>query len=232
MVVCTPGPVTRYTITDNFRSMPVFKLSKELVFPPPEMAHPTGLLAIGGDLSQDRLILAYSNGIFPWYSEGEPLMWWSPDPRMVLFPDEFKLSSGLRKKYMSDLFETSINTCFRKVLDYCSKVPRRNQQGTWITSAMKRAYTRLHKAGYAHSFETFYKGELVGGLYGVCIGNAFFGESMFYLMTDASKVAFVRFVDWCKENNIKVIDVQQNTTHLASLGAREIPRQEFLKLLV
>ncbi len=211
--------------------MPIFELSNELIFPHPDLSHPSGLLAIGGDLSLERLLLAYSNGIFPWYSQGEPIMWWSPDPRMVLFPDEFRLSDSLRRTCKSGVFQTTINNCFRKVLENCSTVPRKGQEGTWLTSEMKRAYLRLHKAGYALSFETFSNGELVGGLYGVNIGNTFFGESMFHLAANASKVAFVRFIKWCTEKNIRLIDVQQNTIHLASLGAREIPRSEFLKLI-
>lgn len=211
--------------------MPVYELSGSLIFPDPELAHPSGLLAIGGDLSVPRLLLAYSNGIFPWYSEGEEIMWWSPDPRMVLFPEKFKPSKSLRKLIASELFEFKINTCFSDVIRCCGEVPRKGQNGTWITNEMNDAYTKLHLAGYAHSFETFLDGQLAGGLYGVSIGKAFFGESMFHLVKDASKVAFAHFIAWCLKNGIQIIDAQQKTQHLESLGATEIPRKEFLNII-
>jgi leucyl/phenylalanyl-tRNA---protein transferase len=211
--------------------MPVFKLTKDLVFPPPELADPSGLLAVGGDLSSARLLLAYSNGIFPWYSEGEPIMWWSPDPRMVLFPQDFKPSKSLSRSIASGIFEVRMNTCFTEVMQHCGAVPRKEQEGTWITKAMIKAYSGLNLDGYAHSFETFSNGKLVGGLYGVCIGRAFFGESMFHHQTDASKVAFATLIDWCTHQDIRIIDAQQNTPHLASLGAVEISRKEFLELI-
>lgn len=211
--------------------MPVFELPDDLVFPNPEMAHSSGLLAIGGDLSQERLLLAYSNGIFPWFSEGEEIMWWSPNPRMVLFPEEFRLSKSLRRTIASGIFEVRMNTAFKIVMDSCSDVPRTAQHGTWITDDMKAAYLNLHNAGYAHSFETFCNDKLVGGLYGVCLGQAFFGESMFHKKSDASKVAFAGLIKWCLRNDIRIIDAQQNTPHLASLGAREIPRKKFLELI-
>lgn len=211
--------------------MPVFELPDDLVFPNPEMAHSSGLLAIGGDLSTERLLLAYSNGIFPWFSEGEEIMWWSPNPRMVLFPEEFRLSKSLRRTIASGIFEVRMNTAFKIVMDSCSDVPRTAQHGTWITDDMKAAYLNLHNAGYAHSFETFCNDKLVGGLYGVCLGQAFFGESMFHKKSDASKVAFAGLIKWCLGNGIRIIDAQQNTPHLASLGAREIPRKKFLELI-
>ncbi len=212
--------------------MPVFELTDQLIFPHPAYAAPSGLLAVGGDLSTQRLILAYSNGIFPWFSEDDPIMWWSPNPRMVLFPHEFKTSKSLRKTLRSNTFEVRMNTCFPEVIKACSEAPRKSDTGeTWISPDMQHAYIRLHRMGYAHSFETFHSNRLVGGLYGVRIGSAFFGESMFHYETDASKVALSALTQWCVAQEIRVIDAQQSTPHLASLGAREIPRSEFLSLI-
>lgn len=211
--------------------MKLFELPKALVFPDPSLAGSTGLLAIGGDLSLPRLLLAYSNGIFPWFGSDDPILWWSPDPRMVLFTKDFKPSKSLRRTVASGRFEVRFNTCFDRVIDLCSKVAREGQEESWITPAMKRAYLRLHKAGFAHSFETFLNGELAGGLYGVRIGNVFSGESMFHLVSDASKAAFVHLVQWCTTEGITLIDAQQSTPHLASLGAVEISRKEFLPYL-
>ena len=210
----------------------IYQLDPEYVgFPDPEEAEPEGLLAIGGDLSLPRLFEAYCCGIFPWYSEEEPLLWWSLDPRMVLFPEEFRCSKSLRRVVRSGRFEVRIDTCFEQVMRHCGSVQREDQDGTWITEEMVQAYLALHEHGFAHSFETFFHGELVGGLYGVSIGDVFCGESMFHTMTDASKVALVRLVDFCRQHHFRLIDAQQETRHLASLGARPIPRKDYLKIL-
>jgi len=201
-------------------------------FPDPNEAEPEGLIAIGGDLKPDRLLNAYASGIFPWYSAGEPILWWSLDPRMVLFLDDFRYSKSLRRVVKSGRFEVRIDTAFREVMMHCASTRREGQQGgTWITDEMLEAYCRLHELGFAHSFETYFEGEMVGGLYGVSLGQFFFGESMFHTMTDASKVAFVKLVEFCRGNDFKLIDAQQETPHLASLGAKPIPRREFLEIL-
>lgn len=199
-------------------------------FPNPEEAEPEGIIAIGGDLSPARLINAYCSGIFPWFNEDEPILWWSLDPRMVLFPDEFRYSKSLQRTVRSGKYEVRIDTSFEQVMRHCSTVDRskQGQSGTWITEEMVEAYVRLHQLGLAHSFETYYQGEMVGGLYGVSLGPFFFGESMFHTMTDASKVAFVRLVQFAREHHFRLIDAQQESTHLASLGARPIPRSEYL----
>ena len=168
--------------------MPVYQLPDEPVFPPADLANADGLLAIGGDLSTPRLINAYSSGIFPWYSEGQPILWWSPNPRMVLFPDRFKRHKNLRRTVEKNIFTYTFDQEFEKVIDHCSHIKRKKQDDTWITEEMKKAYIQLHKAGYAHSVETYQQGKLVGGLYGISLGSVFFGESMFHLQTDASKV--------------------------------------------
>lgn len=200
-------------------------------FPDPNEAEPEGIIAIGGDLKPERLLNAYASGIFPWYNPGEEILWWSLDPRMVLFIDDFRYSKSLRRVVKSGKYEVRIDTNFRQVIIHCAVIQREDQDGTWITDEMMEAYCRLHELGFAHSFETYYEGELVGGLYGVSLGQFFFGESMFHTMTDASKVAFVRLVEFCCDNHFLLIDAQQETPHLASLGAKPIPRQEFLKLL-
>ena len=201
-------------------------------FPPVSKAlrSPNGLLCAGGDLSPGRIVDAYSHGIFPWYSEGEPILWWSPDPRMVLFPDELKVSRSLRKTVVRRVYETRVDTAFRQVMEACA-APREGQSGTWIVPEMIEAYSRLHELGYAHSVESWRDGVLVGGLYGLALGEAFFGESMFSRATDASKVALVRLVERLKASGCRVVDCQQATGHLASLGAREIPRARFSQLL-
>ncbi|GMT45018.1 MAG: leucyl/phenylalanyl-tRNA--protein transferase [bacterium] len=212
--------------------MPVFQLPHEPVFPRPELAEPDGLLAIGGNLSPRWLIKAYTAGIFPWYSEGSPILWWSPDPRMVLFPGEFKKHKNLRRLVRSGKFTVTMDTDFEGVIKACSKAERKGQEeGTWITKAMQEAYVRLFELGFAHSVECLLDGKLAGGLYGVALGKIFFGESMFHHVTDASKVALCHLVDFLLENDFKLIDVQQDTPHLRSLGARLIPREEFLKIL-
>jgi leucyl/phenylalanyl-tRNA---protein transferase len=201
-------------------------------FPPVEKAlkSPNGLLCAGGDLSAERLVDAYAHGIFPWFSEGDPILWWSPDPRMVLFPEELKVSRSLRRTLDRGPYETRMDTAFRKVIEACAE-PRDGQAGTWIVPEMVNAYSRLHERGFAHSVESWRDGELVGGLYGVALGNVFFGESMFSRAADASKVALARLVERLRENGFRVIDCQQATAHLASLGAREIPRKAFAQLL-
>lgn len=208
--------------------MPVFSLSQRLVFPPPGLAEPDGLLAAGGDLSVERLVLAYSMGIFPWYTEGSPILWWSTDPRLVLFPKELRLSRSLRQTMKRDIFEITFDRDFKAVISACAAAKRQGQEGTWITPEMQDAYIRLHRAGHAHSVESWQGGKLMGGLYGVSLGRVFFGESMFALVSDASKVAFARLVEHLRERGFALIDCQQTTEHLMSFGARELPRKEFL----
>lgn len=211
--------------------MPVYHLPEEPVFPSAELADKEGLIAVGGDLSSQRLLNAYASGIFPWYSDGQPILWWSPDPRMVLFPGKFRRHKNLKRTLDKNIFTFSFDQEFEKVIDYCSSVRRAKQKGTWITDEMKEAYIHIYKAGFAHSVETYFEGKIVGGLYGISIGSMFFGESMFHLKNDASKVALWHLVDFALENGIKVIDVQQNTSHLKSMGAELISRKNFLTLL-
>lgn len=206
-------------------------LDDDYAFPSAELAEPDGLLAIGGDLSPLRLLSAYANGIFPWYNEGEPILWWSLDPRLVIRPGEMKVSKSLRHTLRSGKFEARIDTAFRSVMQHCAATPREEQDGTWITDEILEAYCRLHELGFAHSFETWQEGELVGGLYGIAIGKAFFGESMFYTASDASKVAFWHLHQFLQAHDFKLIDCQQVTPHLMSLGAYAIPRHDFLKEL-
>ena len=205
-------------------------LTKELKFPPIEHATKEGIVAIGGDLSTERLLLAYKSGIFPWYSEGEPILWWSPDPRFVLFPDEIKISKSMKKVINKNIFEIRYNTAFREVISNCSKL-RVDKEGTWITDDMIEAYCKLHELGYARSVETWHDGRLVGGLYGIHIGRCFFGESMFSTMTNASKFALIMLAENLKEKKYLLIDCQVYTNHLASMGAKEIPRNEFLRII-
>lgn len=202
-------------------------------FPPIATAlrEPNGLLAAGGDISADRLLAAYRQGIFPWYGEGQPVLWWSPDPRMVLFIDEFRLTRSLGKAVRQRRFDVRVDSAFRTVMECCSSAPRRGQAGTWITPALIDAYCALHLRGHAHSVEAWRGETLVGGLYGVSIGRMFFGESMFARQTDASKVALAHLVAIVRRAGIPMIDCQQETAHLASLGARPIPRAEFAKRL-
>ena len=204
---------------------------EDIWFPDPYNAPGDYPLAIGGDLSPERLIFAYSLGIFPWYSEDEPILWWSPDPRMVLFPDELKISRSLKKVLKNKGFEVRFNTAFEDVIKNCATVKRKGQDGTWLTPEMIEAYIKLHKLGFAHSVETYLEGKLVGGLYGVAIGGVFFGESMFHKVSNASKVAFVHLVKRLKEKDFDIIDCQQSTPHMARFGAREIPRKEFLDII-
>ncbi|MDR0379772.1 MAG: leucyl/phenylalanyl-tRNA--protein transferase [Candidatus Accumulibacter sp.] len=200
-------------------------------FPPPEFAlrEPNGLLCAGGDLTSQRIVRAYVDGIFPWYSPGEPILWWSPDPRMVLFPGEFRISRSLRKTLRKGNYRVCLDTRFEAVIDACAGTPRSGQAGTWITPELRAAYVRLHTLGYAHSVETWIDGRLAGGLYGIAIGRMFYGESMFTHVTDASKIAMAHLARFLDETGFGMIDCQMNTAHLASLGAREIPRDDFLR---
>lgn len=202
-------------------------------FPHPKYAltEPDGLLAIGGDLSPARIINAYVNGIFPWYSEGQPILWWSPNPRAVLFPEKLHVSRSLKKIIRQAVFTTTIDRAFEQVIRNCATTPRTEQDGTWITNEIERAYINLHKAGVAHSVECWSGDKLVGGLYGLALGKVFFGESMFSLQANASKVAFVYLLDELKNADYALIDCQITTDHLLSLGAEEIPREQFLQLL-
>ena len=211
--------------------MPVFKLTEEIVFPDPELADESGLLAVGGDLTHERLILAYANGIFPWYSKGEPILWWSPNPRMILLPQNIKISKSLDQTIRLNKYTTTFDNAFEEVIKSCKTAPRPGQTGTWITAEMQEAYIALHKLGFAHSVETWQNEELVGGLYGVSLGRAFFGESMFFKSRDASKVALVNLASFLQKHNFKFIDSQVETDHLKSMGAISISRPEFLELL-
>jgi leucyl/phenylalanyl-tRNA---protein transferase len=211
--------------------MTVFLLSEALRFPRPELADPDGLLAVGGDLTPERLLLAYRLGIFPWYANDTPILWWSPNPRLVLFPDELKVSKSLLRVIAKGVFTVTIDRAFREVIEHCASVRRGDVEGTWLVPEMIEAYCRLHQLGYAHSVESWHEGELVGGLYGVALGRVFFGESMFTLKTDASKVALVHLVKLLRAGEFRLIDCQVITRHLQSLGAREISRREFLSRL-
>lgn len=202
-------------------------------FPPLEDAlrEPNGLLCAGGDLSPERIIDAYLHGIFPWFSKGEPILWWSPDPRMVLKPEEFKLSRSLRKTLKNSTYEVRLDYNFAGVIAACAKTKRKGQNGTWITHEIQAGYGRLHELGLAHSVETWVDNKLVGGLYGIAIGCMFYGESMFAHVTDASKIALAHLVMMLKDSGFGLIDCQMNTGHLASLGGKEIPREEFITRL-
>jgi len=211
--------------------MPVYRLTDEILFPPVEFAEPDGLLAIGGDLSSRRLLAAYSAGIFPWYSEGEPLLWWSPDPRFVLFPKELRVSRSMRQFLKKGTVETTIDRDFPAVISACANHPRPGQNGTWITPEMADSYNRLHELGFAHSVEVWQDGTMVGGLYGVSLGRAFFGESMFSAIPNASKAALSALVSFLGERGFDLIDCQVETGHLRSLGACFLAREEFCRLL-
>ena len=209
--------------------MPVFKLIDELIFPSPDLAERDGLLCVGGDLSEERLLLAYSMGIFPWYSEDSPVLWWSPDPRLVLFLQDLKVSRSLRQLLKKDHYEVTMDTAFPDVIKNCASVRRNEGEGTWITAEMEEAYIQLHRSGFVHSIESRHNGELAGGLYGVALGGVFFGESMFSKRSNASKVAFVTLVQQLIKWNFTLIDCQVATSHLKSFGAQEIPRSEFMQ---
>ena len=211
--------------------MTVYRLTKKLVFPPPELADDDGLLAVGGDLSVERLVLAYSMGIFPWYSGNSPVLWWSPNPRLVLIPADLKVSHTLRQTIRKGIFRVTTNVAFEDVIRNCATITRREGEGTWITDEMIKAYIKLHKAGYAHSVETWDGDELAGGFYGIMMGRAFFGESMFAKKSDASKVAFATYATQLAEKNFELIDCQVTTAHMKRFGAKEISRTEFMKHL-
>jgi len=211
--------------------MPIFRLVDEPIFPPPDYADPSGLLAVGGDLSNERLLEAYRLGIFPWYSDDQPILWWSPDPRLVLDLKDFIISRSLRKTLKKGVFQVTFDHAFEQVIQACAVVPRETQNGTWITEEMQEAYINLHGLGYAHSVESWFGGKLAGGLYGVSLGKCFFGESMFHLKTDASKVALATLVEKLKSWDFHFIDSQMTTEHMVRLGAKELPRRIFLKRL-
>jgi len=200
-------------------------------FPPVEEADEEGLLAIGGDLSAERLLLAYRSGIFPWFNETDPICWWSPDPRFVLFPAQLKVSKSMQQVLKKQTFQFSTNKAFEKVIQACSRVPRNGQDGTWITSKMQEAYIHLHQLGFAHSAEAWLNGELAGGLYGIRLGKVFFGESMFSLCSNASKFAFISYIQQLQKEDVQLIDCQLHTQHLESLGASMIPRKKFIQHL-
>jgi leucyl/phenylalanyl-tRNA--protein transferase len=208
-------------------------LPPEPVFPPVTAAliEPNGLLAAGGDLSPQRILAAYRQGIFPWYSADEPILWWSPDPRMVLIPEEFAPKRSLAKALRHRDYEVRLDTAFAEVVAACATAPRDGQAGTWITAEMQSAYRRLHELGHAHSVETWIAGKLAGGLYGIAIGRAFYGESMFARAADASKIALAHLCVYLRRRGFGIIDCQMETAHLASLGARTIPRREFVARL-
>jgi leucyl/phenylalanyl-tRNA--protein transferase len=209
----------------------MFLLTEDIVFPDVEMANDDGLLAIGGDLSTERLLLAYKSGIFPWYNKYEPICWWSPNPRFVLFPNELKVSKSMQTVLNNGSFRFTINKAFDKVIANCKTITRKEQDGTWIQQEVIEAYTKLHQLGFAVSAEAWKNGELVGGLYGVLLGNIFFGESMFSKQSNASKFAFINFVNHLQKQNIKLIDCQIYTSHLQSLGAKMIDRKLFSEIL-
>ncbi|GAC1303578.1 MAG: leucyl/phenylalanyl-tRNA--protein transferase [Mucilaginibacter sp.] len=206
----------------------IFRLDERLLFPDPELAEPDGLLAVGGDLSTERLLLAYQNGIFPWYSDDTPILWYSPHERFVLFPSELKISKSMRQFLRSDKFRITTDTSFEEVITACSSVTRNGQDGTWITGEMKAAYIKLHQEGFAHSVEVWEQNNLVGGLYGIKTGPVFCGESMFSLASNASKMALIHL---CHTGLYQLIDCQVPTTHLASMGAGLISRKEYMEVL-
>ena len=210
----------------------MYILGKKMLFPPAESADENGLLAIGGDLSPKRLILAYKSGIFPWFNEGEPIIWYSPPERMVLFPDDLKVSKSMEKVLKNETFRISFNEHFTEVIHHCKSIDRPGQGGTWITREMQQAYIALHELGYAKSVEVWQEDRLVGGLYGIDLGHIFTGESMFSLVSNASKVAFIYLNQILKEKNYLLLDCQVYNEHLASLGALEIPRDVFMQYLV
>ncbi|MEA1991413.1 MAG: leucyl/phenylalanyl-tRNA--protein transferase [Thermodesulfobacteriota bacterium] len=211
--------------------MPVYLLSKDLLFPPPELAREDGLLAVGGDLSIPRLILAYRQGIFPWYNPGEPIFWWSPDPRLILEPPDLHVSRRTERIIRQERFQVTLDRAFKEVIRTCSETRMKRGEGTWLTPEMIDAYTELHYLGKTHSVETWQGDRLVGGLYGIAMGRVFFGESMFTKVSDASKAAFVTLVRQLSEWGFAMIDCQVTTWHLLSLGAKEIPRSFFLERL-
>lgn len=210
--------------------MSLFILDKKLFFPPAHLAEHDGLLAIGGDLSPERLLLAYKQGIFPWY-EADPILWWSPNPRFVLFPGEIKISKSIKPLLKRNEFEFTTNKAFKDVIHQCKKISRPGQDGTWITQEVERAYIKMHKLGYAHSAEVWKEGDLVGGLYGIRLGKVFYGESMFSKLSNASRYAFIKYVEQLKSEGVALIDCQVYTEYLESFGARMIEGKEFTALL-
>lgn len=211
--------------------MSLYFLTEELFFPPVTYAAEDGLLAIGGDLSPERLLLAYNSGIFPWFNEGSQILWWSPNPRMVLFPEEIRISKSMRKVLKGSQFRLTKNQCFKKVIQNCATAKRKEQDGTWITDTMTHAYIKLQEQGIAVSYEVWEEDQLVGGLYGIDLGNVFCGESMFSTKSNASKFAFIKLAQELQEKEYRLIDCQMYTEHLESLGAKEIERESFMKLL-
>ena len=212
--------------------MPVYYLNNDYVaFPSPELANPEGILAVGGDYTPDWILLAYQHGIFPWCNPDDPILWWSPDPRFVLFPSELKVSKSMRPYFNQRKFEVTFDTQFETVMRNCMHANRKGQRGTWISEAMIEGYLEVHKLGFAHSVEVWQEEELIGGLYGIALGKVFFGESMFAHVSNASKFGFISLVRFLQKNNFQLIDCQQETPHLESLGARSIPRNKFLKIL-
>ena len=211
--------------------MSIILLDKELSFPDVSCADKEGLLAFGGDLSAERLLLAYRSGIFPWFNENEPICWWSPDPRFVLFPQEIKISKSMGTVLQNGTFKFTINKSFIEVIKNCKLMDRKDQSGSWISDKMIEAYINLHQKGFAESAEAWQAGELVGGLYGVRLGKVFFGESMFTLKSNASKFCFIKYVQFLSSQNVELVDCQVYTDHLKSLGARMIEREKFQELL-
>ncbi len=212
-------------------TQPLAFLTERLVFPPVTHANSEGLLAVGGDLSIERLLLAYQSGIFPWFNEDSLILWWSPDPRMVLFPDKIKISKSMRKLIAKKQFTLTQNTAFEEVITQCAAIDRVGQEGTWITAEMKEAYLQLHQKGLAKSYEVWENNTLVGGLYGVDLGHVFCGESMFSTVSNASKFAFIHLAQELEKKNYKLIDCQVHTAHLESMGATRISRAEFMKII-
>jgi leucyl/phenylalanyl-tRNA---protein transferase len=212
-------------------TMPIFQLDEQLWFPPVEYAEEDGLLAVDGDLSAERLLLAYRSGIFPWYNEEDPILWWSPNPRMVLYPSELKVSKSMQQVLRSNRFKVTFDTAFSQVIVACANALRDGQPGTWIVPEMIDAYTTLHTMGYAHSVEVWRNELLVGGLYGLALGKVFCGESMFSLESNASKTGFITLVRWLQQQGFQFIDCQTHTPHLESLGARQVAREWFLNEL-
>lgn len=211
--------------------MPIYRLTKDLIFPPVHHATQEGLLAVGGDLRPERLLLAYRTGIFPWYSEGDPILWWSPDPRLVLYPGKIEISRSLKRTIRKNVYHITLDKDFHQVILSCANVRKERGEGTWITQEMVGAYDRLHQLGHAHSVEAWYQGNLVGGLYGISLGRSFFGESMFSTRRDASKVALVYLTQFLIAHAFDMIDCQLPNDHLVRLGACEISRQTYITQL-
>ena len=211
--------------------MTVFRLVDDIFFPDPNLSNEDGLLAVDGDLSVERILLAYESGIFPWFEHDDEILWWSPNPRLILKLNDFKISKSLKRTLKSNKYIVKFDTCFPQVVESCSSIKRNGEHGTWITEGMKNAFINLYKMGIAHSVEIFENNTLVGGLYGLEIGKVFCGESMFHNVTDASKVALYHLVELLKENNFSFIDAQMPTDHLKSMGAVEIKKTDFLRML-